>query len=88
MANVAGISLKTFSWARFVTPGNGRTLRLFMRSVPLQNELNRQLSEANHGKGYLTEDWVDFYIIYYLSHQIFQIVSPMTIGFQASDQFL
>lgn len=67
---------------------NKKGEKKFMTSSVLRAQLNKNLSEANYGRGFLTQDWVDLYTLYFLSKQILQIVSPVTIALQTSTEFV
>lgn len=87
LAGVGGISEKSFSWKTFMLD-NKKGEKKFMTSSVLRAQLNKNLSEANYGRGFLTQDWVDLYTLYFLSKQILQIVSPVTIALQTSTEFV
>lgn len=83
-AGAGGIVIKTYSLKRL----EDQNFLKFSESKPLQDNLNDLLANANYKKGWLTQDFVDMYIIYHLSKFIPFIVSPISIGFVSKGGFM
>jgi len=77
-AGVGGIIQKTYNLKKLA---ENTALSKFSESISMQQQLDSLLSTANYHRGYLTQDFVDTYIIYHLSKYIQYIVSPSAIGF-------